>query len=76
MKILVIVNSNLIQGFRLNLKIPFLVKTKVKVGQMNWWTKLTNNIIIDLLYTDLSSLAQIAWVSRIQDQTHAHTQQR
>ena len=36
MKILVIVNFNLIQGFWLYLKVPFLVKTKVKVGQMNW----------------------------------------
>ena len=32
------------------LKTPFLVKTEVKVGQMNWWTKLTNNIVIDSLY--------------------------
>ena len=32
------------------LKITFFVKTKVKVGQMNWWTKLTNNIVIDSLY--------------------------
>ena len=32
------------------LKTPFFVKTKVKVGQMNWWTKLTNNIVIDSLY--------------------------
>ena len=46
MKILVIVNFNLVQGFCLYLKIPFLVKTKVKVDQMNWWTKLTNNIVI------------------------------
>ena len=36
MKLLVIVNFNLLQGFWLYLKIPFLVKTKVKVGQMNW----------------------------------------
>ena len=50
MKILVIVNFNLIQGFWLYLKIPFLVKTKVKADQMNWWTKLTNNIVIDSLY--------------------------
>ena len=49
-KILVIVNFNVIQGFWLYLKIPFLVKTKVKIGQMNWWTKLTNNIVIDSLY--------------------------
>ena len=32
------------------LKIIFFVKTKVKVGQMNWWTKLTNNNVIDSLY--------------------------
>ena len=25
-------------------------KTKVKLGQMNWWTKLINNIVIDSLY--------------------------
>ena len=37
MKILVtvIVSFNLIQGFWLCLKIPFLVKNKAKVGQMN-----------------------------------------
>ena len=34
-----LLNANLIQGFWLYLKIPFLVKTKVKLGQMNWWTK-------------------------------------
>ena len=34
-----LLNVNLIQGFWLYLKIPFLVKTKVKLGQMNWWTK-------------------------------------
>ena len=50
MKILVIVNFNLIQDFWLYLKIPFLIKTKVKVGQTNCWTKLTNNIVIDSLY--------------------------
>ena len=49
MKILATTNFNLIQGFWLYLKIPILVKTKVKVGQMNWWTKLTNNIVIDSL---------------------------
>ena len=31
-------------------KNPFLIKTKVKVGQTNCWTKLTNNIVIDSLY--------------------------
>ena len=31
-------------------KIPFLVKTKVKVAQMNWRTKMTNNVVIDSLY--------------------------
>ena len=46
----VIVNFNLIQGFWLYLKIPFSVKLKIKVGQMNWWTKLTNNIVIRSLY--------------------------
>ena len=50
MKILAIVNFNLIQGFWLYLNIPVLVKTKVKVDQMNWWTKLTNNIVINSLY--------------------------
>ena len=49
-KILVIANFNLTEGFWLYLKIPFLVKTKIKVGQMNWWTKLTNNIVIRSLY--------------------------
>ena len=44
MKILVIINFNLIQGLgRGVFKIPYLVKTKVKVGQMNWWTKLTTD---------------------------------
>ena len=50
MKILVIINVNLIQGFWLYLKIPFFVKIKVKLGQENWWTKLTNNTVIDSLY--------------------------
>ena len=50
MKLLVIVDFNHIQGFWLYLKIPFLVNTKVKVGQMNWWTKLSNSIVMDSLY--------------------------
>ena len=50
MKILVIVNFNLVLDFWLYLEIPFLVKTKVKLGQMKWWTKLTNNIVINSLY--------------------------
>ena len=33
-----------------DLKIPFLVKAKIKLGQMNWWAKLTSNFIIDSLY--------------------------
>ena len=33
-----------------SLKIPFFVKTRVKVGQMNRWTKLINNNVIDFLY--------------------------
>ena len=45
-----LLNVNLIQDFWQHLKIPFLVKTKVKLGQMNWWAKLTNNFLIDSLY--------------------------
>ena len=47
MKILVIVNVNLSQGFWLYLKLSFYVKTKAKLGQMNWWTKLTSNVVIE-----------------------------
>ena len=62
MKILVIINVNLIQGFWLYLKIPFFVKAKVKLGQENWWTKLTNNTVIDSLYNfqnKISLLSQL-----------------
>ena len=47
MKILVIVNVNLSQGFWLYLKLSFYVKIKAKLGQMNWWTKLTSNVVIE-----------------------------
>ena len=47
MRILVIVNVNLSQGFWLYLKLSFYVKIKAKLGQMNWWTKLTSNVVIE-----------------------------
>ena len=36
----------------LYLKILYLVKTKIKVGQMKWWTKPTSNIVLDSLYNN------------------------
>ena len=65
--------SNL-QNIHFNKKTPESLKKYKK--QKHCCSKLYKKTQRNILGTGLPSLSQFARVSRIQDQTHAHTQQR